>query len=185
MTACVKGGGGVMKKTIPVIIIAASILVVSGVSPAEDDFRMKLAIMKEEVSKDSHSDTYEASIRGRDVVVLWRHEGFPGEVQERKKSRLSENAYQNLRAFIERARLNRNLKEKGETGESGLSVTIRLELTMNSRRTVLFVSGMYNRWGVPPDQRCTIANVDCYASALNILTALQNGQEDFNFPVKK
>jgi hypothetical protein len=168
-----------MKHAVRIMIVAVSLCCATETYPEKIDFRMKLVITQEEVSKDSHEDTYEVTVRGRAVKYRWSHEGFPDDLEEKKSFRLSEKAFDNLVNFILANNLNRDLKEKNKTGQLGVGIIMRLDISIDSVKTKAHISGMYNRWGVPPEQRCTISNLEYYRKAYRILGAIREGKENF------
>lgn len=175
----VRSGRCEMKLAVEILIVAVAVFFAADASPKKIDFRMKLVITQEEMSKDSHEDTYEIIMKGRTVDYRWRHGGFPDDMEEKKSFRLSEAAFDNLVRYILGHNMNRDLKEKNKTGQPGVGITMRLDISIDSVRTKAYISGMYNRWGVPREQRCTIGNMAYYNKAYRILNVIKDGKEDF------
>ncbi|HOT47157.1 MAG TPA: hypothetical protein PLC28_19955 [Spirochaetota bacterium] len=168
-----------MKLAVEIMAVAVSVFFAADAYPEKIDFRMKLVIIRQEVSKDSHEDAYEIIMKGRTVDYRWRHSGFPDDMEEKKSFRLSEAAFDNLVRYILAHNMNRDLKEKNKTGQPGVGITMRLDITIDSSKTKAYISGMYNKWGVPQEQRCTIKNMEYYSKAYHILTVIRDGKEDF------
>ena len=72
-----------MKKYIYTLsIIIIFILNIGPVNGQSENFELKLKIYEKEVSKDSHSHTYDIHITGRDVKFTGKHTGFKNEKEE-------------------------------------------------------------------------------------------------------
>lgn len=146
--------------------------------PDAADFVTIIYIIKQEKSKDSHSDSYYIKIKNKKLEYLYNHRGFPEEINRSFRTKIKKPIFRKLIKYIKSNSLNINLKENKPAGNIGLSFYMTVKIKLKNKITEISISGMLNDWGKNKLKKnpCNVKNIKYYYLAFRIISGFKNNR---------